>query len=881
MRLLLPIVVSGLLIAAGMGCHRAQPPLPAPRVLRSPQAIDDSGRWRAEEIGAPIGDYPWIAHVTTCDLDQDGLVDVLACDCRNQEIIWFRQATRGHFVPIVIASGIQAPVHVTPVPGGIYGSGHTDLIISAMGEVFPDNDRIGTIYILENDGREHFKVHVIADHIARVTDVQAGDLAGHGQKDLAVGCFGYDQGEISWMENKGGWKFETHKLLDLSGTINVCIADFCGHHANDIAAVVSQQWEEIYLFQNDGRGNFTPKILWGSTNQDYGSSGISACDLNGDGRPDILYTNGDAFGPASIAGPRPWHGLQWLENRGDGHFTYHRIADLPGAYSPVGVDLAGTGAMGVLVVSAFSNGISREPTNPSVVWYQNDGHQHFTPHILAYSPKDQITAAVGDLDGTGKPVIVTGGFYAFPPYDHMGRVTIWRPRLREASPEQSSAADVATEGGGARLPAELEDRISRLESERSRGEGGIAVVAELSRLYHANGLYAEAGMCYDRLMREDARNPRWFYRDAMIISGFGRLEDALPLFRRTVKLAPTYVPAWIRIGDAELKLNHASDAATAYDRAVTLDPGNAYALVGLARLDMDAGRWESARAKLEACVVRSQGRVGYDLLPVVFEKLGQQEAANRILAPYKAAGLYQDMNDPWLAELTEDCYDAYRVSLASGETFYRGDVGGAIRLAQRALALAPNDALVHYQLGFYFREAKRYDEAIAELRRSAELRPELGDSWQNWAAILRQQGDLAGATTVLETGLRHAVSAAGLHLEYGRLLVQEDRLPEAIAQFEASVRLRPPEDAAPYVELGEACLKLGRTEDGIRWMAAGLQVEPDHPAILATIALYEIKTGDPASAKDWLNRARAQPRIGADHIQALENAYTERFGTLP
>ena len=115
--------------------------------------------------------------------------------------------------------------------------------------------------------------------------------------------------------------------------------DLNGDRTLDIVAVVSQQWEEIHLFENDGKGNFTAKIIFGSTNEDYGSSGISLCDLNGDGRPDILYSNGDGFGPAATPGPRPWHGLQWLENVGGGNFRFHRIGDMPGAYSPVGVDL--------------------------------------------------------------------------------------------------------------------------------------------------------------------------------------------------------------------------------------------------------------------------------------------------------------------------------------------------------------------------------------------------------------------------------------------------------------------------------------------------------------------------------------------------------------
>ncbi len=29
-------------------------------------------------------------------------------------------------------------------------------------------------------------------------------------------------------------------------------------------SLVSQEWEEIYCFINDGKGNFTAKLLWGS-----------------------------------------------------------------------------------------------------------------------------------------------------------------------------------------------------------------------------------------------------------------------------------------------------------------------------------------------------------------------------------------------------------------------------------------------------------------------------------------------------------------------------------------------------------------------------------------------------------------------------------------
>jgi hypothetical protein len=408
-----------------IGCGRGDAPAHIAGPAR-PAVVEDTGRFTAEPIGAAFDDKPWIPHVNVVDLDQDGKADVLACDAKLRTVVWLRQIVPGKFEETTLAIDVPAPVHVEAVD--LDGDRDLDLLVACMGEVFPNDDKIGSVLILENDGRQRFTRHVVAEHIARVTDVRAGDFNRDGKLDLAVAQFGYAQGEIRWLENKGNWRFEGHKLLSLSGTINVCVADMNGDGTLDIVAVVSQQWEEIHLFKNDGAGNFTDKILFGSTNEDYGSSGISLADLNRDGRPDILYTNGDGFAYAD-PGLRPWHGVQWLENLGDGAFRFHRVANLAGAYSPVGVDVDGDGATDIVCSSGFNDW--KNPQAVSLVAFMNDGKMNFTPHVLARQPIQLVTCAAGDLDGSGRASLVTGGFYSYPPYDRMGRITLWRqqPRL--------------------------------------------------------------------------------------------------------------------------------------------------------------------------------------------------------------------------------------------------------------------------------------------------------------------------------------------------------------------------------------------------------------------------------------------------------------------
>ena len=373
-------------------------------------------------IGDPIrGDErPRIANVAIVDLDRDGLADVLVCDALRNRVTWIRQSPKGSYTEIPVGSVIAAPAHVEAID--FDADRDLDLVVAALGVLMPSNNRTGSVIILENDGRQTFTQRVVLDQAARVADVRAGDLDGDGDLDLAVAGFGYDDGETSWLENTGNWKFNQHVLQRLSGPINAIVTPLNDDRFPDIVTLVSQEWEEIWAFSNDGRGGFTPKMLWGSTNSDFGSSWISVIDLDRDGDIDILYSNGDAFDYAP-ANSRPWQGVQWLENKGNLEFDYHRIADLQGASSPQAGDLDGDSDLDVVVVTA--NNDWNNPQAPSVVWLENNGRMQFTMHAIGTSPTHLITLALGDLDGNGRPDLVTGGMHISRPYDRLGRITAW------------------------------------------------------------------------------------------------------------------------------------------------------------------------------------------------------------------------------------------------------------------------------------------------------------------------------------------------------------------------------------------------------------------------------------------------------------------------
>jgi hypothetical protein len=391
-------------------------------------SADDTGIIKGEKIdflnpqsiGLSFTEPPLIAHVQAVDLDKDSLLDVVVCDDYGNFVSWIQQYPAGTFTEKILADNLIAPAHTQIID--FDADGDSDIIVAVLGMLFPNNDKIGSVVILENDGQCNFKKHLVVEKIARVSDVRAGDLDNDGDMDLAVAQFGYDDGETRWIENLGNWKFENHILQYLSGPINVELVDIDADNDLDIISLVSQEWEEIYCFINDGKGKFESRLIWGSSNQDYGSSGISITDADMDGDFDILYTNGDAFDYIPPQG-RPWHGVQWIENKGNMLFEFHRLCNFTGATNVRPADVDNDRDLDLLVVSAFN--IWDKPESESFIWLENSGNMQFIRHEITKSPTHILSCEAGDFNNDGHIDVITGGMHTYPPYDRMARVTLW------------------------------------------------------------------------------------------------------------------------------------------------------------------------------------------------------------------------------------------------------------------------------------------------------------------------------------------------------------------------------------------------------------------------------------------------------------------------
>ncbi len=384
---------------------------------------------------APVGDSftepPRISYVQAVDLDRDQRLDILVCDCVANRVSWLRQQDNGEFSEQSILDEVPAPARLECVD--IDGDQDLDLIVAVLGKLFPSDEKVGALIALENDGQMNFQPHVLLQDVARISDVRSGDMDADGDLDLVVTQFGYYEGQIQWLENLGPWEFDGHVLQSLPGGIHGVVADLNNDSALDIVALISQEFEKIDVFYGDGQGGFEESNIYEADNPDFGSSGISVSDLDQDGDMDIVYTNGDAF-DYSPPRPWPWHGVQWLENRGEGAFKYHRLADFGGAVNAKAVDVDRDGHVDILAASAFN--AWDNPESQSLLLLRNTGSMQFEIHGLGNAPSHIQALDVADLNGDGNFELVTGGMHIFEPYDRVERLAIWSRRLTAGNPPE-------------------------------------------------------------------------------------------------------------------------------------------------------------------------------------------------------------------------------------------------------------------------------------------------------------------------------------------------------------------------------------------------------------------------------------------------------------
>ena len=429
-------------------------------------------------------------------------------------------------------------------------------------------------------------------------------------------------------------------------------------------------------------------------------------------------------------------------------------------------------------------------------------------------------------------------------------------------------------------PEAFRSRIRECETRLQGWPPQPAALGELSRLYLSNGFLREAEHGLRALLRYEPQNAHWPHYLAGVLANTGQLEEAIPLWRKVLLLAPEYVPAQLKLGEALLKTNRSNEAAKVYADVLSRSHDNPYALLGLARIDLDAAHWPLARERLEKAIAADPFfSAGQSLLATVAAQLGDTAVEQSARQRATLLGRFKDCPDPWSDELMEVCYDVYRLQVIASSIASTGGGREALPPLQRALQLAPENAQTHRQLGKLYSQLRDFPTARAELEKAVALKPNEPAAYLDLVSVYRLTNDLPAAFRLLQQGLERCPNAAGIHYELALALIADKRSEEALIPLQKS-RALDPDNLTAYQQLAVTNFKLGRDADAVEALQAALARNPNHGPILLIMARHQIQSGRAEAAEDCLVRAR---RIGAPeaNLEELAQMFYRQFGRAP
>jgi hypothetical protein len=296
--------------------------------------------------------------------------------------------------------------------GDLDGNGLDDLVIADLGNPMPTDDPTGRVLVALQTRADEYELRTLARGIGRVADVRPLDLDRDGDLDLVVAAFGYlHEGGVYVLHNEsagGSLDFRPEQVNSRTGAVSVIPVDDLQPGAGPgFVVAFAQQHETVSMFLPLESGGFEERVLYRAPHPAWGTSNLTAVDLDADGDVDLLLSNGDTLDDGVAF--KPYHGVTWLENRGTEGFHARPIGRLYGAHAAEAGDLDGDGDLDI-VASGFLPQVEFPiPAGAirfdSVVWFERDGDAWIPWEIESGHPR-HTSVTLFDLDEDGRLDIV-------------------------------------------------------------------------------------------------------------------------------------------------------------------------------------------------------------------------------------------------------------------------------------------------------------------------------------------------------------------------------------------------------------------------------------------------------------------------------------------
>ena len=172
-------------------------------------------------------------------------------------------------------------------------------------------------------------------------------------------------------------------------------------------------------------------------------------------------------------------------------------------------------------------------------------------------------------------------------------------------------------------------------------------------------------------------------------------------------------------------------------------------------------------------------------------------------------------NNPLLLNISGVCYAGLSL------------MDDAVKSYEKAVAIKPDYADAHFNLGNILRDLGELDGAIKSFVKTIEIMPEYDEAQYNLGVTLQELGQLDEAIEQYEKALSINPENADLILNLGFIYQSLGQIDEAIEQYNKALTIDP-DNAKVLNNLGNAHNDLGQLDVAIKCYEKALAIKPDY-----------------------------------------------------
>jgi exopolysaccharide biosynthesis predicted pyruvyltransferase EpsI/predicted O-linked N-acetylglucosamine transferase (SPINDLY family) len=196
-----------------------------------------------------------------------------------------------------------------------------------------------------------------------------------------------------------------------------------------------------------------------------------------------------------------------------------------------------------------------------------------------------------------------------------------------------------------------------------------------------------------------------------------------------------------------------------------------------------------------------------------------------------------------------------------------GRLNEAEAVYKKVIALNPNHAEAHNNLGALFQSLSRFKEAEASYSRALVINPGLADAHTNLGSVLQKLDRLEEAETSYHCALAIKPNSATAHNNLGDVLRQLGRFEEAQVSYRNALAIKP-DNAEAHNNLGGIFQQCGRFEEAEASYRNALAINPGLAETHSNLSSVLYEFGQYEEAEASCRRALA---IKPDYAEAHSN----------